>query len=89
MVDEVSRYEELRSHFVDLASKELEQVESDLDDDDLAKPQRKALLKLRAALQYEDEGWRDWVILSGTKGVPPLSRCNRRMVWRAGQLDLN
>ena len=70
VVDEVNDYEELRSHFVDLASEELEQVESDLDDEDLAKPQRKALLKLRAALQDEDEGWQDWVILSGKKGVP-------------------
>ncbi|MBC7548534.1 MAG: hypothetical protein H7224_07805 [Polaromonas sp.] len=70
VVDEVDSYEELRSHFAHLASDELEQVESDLDDDDLAKPQRKALLKLRAALQDEDEGWRDWVLLDGKKGVP-------------------
>ena len=70
VVDEVSRYEELRSNFADLASQELEQVESDLDDEDLEKPQRKALLKLREALQDEDEGWRDWVLLAGEKGVP-------------------
>ena len=70
VVDEVNDCEELRSHFVDLASDELEQVESDLDDEDLAKPQKKALLKLRAALQDEDDGWQDWVILSGKKGVP-------------------
>ena len=70
VVDEVNSCEELRCHFVNLASNELEQVESDLDDEDLEKSQRKALLKLRTALQDEDEGWRDWVILSGKKGVP-------------------
>ena len=70
VVDEVNSYRELRSHFVDLASKELEQVELDLDDEDLAKPQRKALLELREALQDVDEGWCDWVMLAGKKGVP-------------------
>ena len=70
VVNEVNSYQELRSHFVSLASDELDQVESDLNDEDLSKPQRKALLKLRAALQDEDEGWQDWVILSGEKGVP-------------------
>ena len=70
VIDEVNDYEELRSNFADLASQELEQVESDLDDEDLEKPQRKALLKLREALQDEDEGWRDWVLLAGEKGVP-------------------
>ena len=70
VIDEVNDYEELRSNFVDLASKELEQVESDLDDEDLEKSQRKALLKLREALQDEDEGWCDWVLLAGKKGVP-------------------
>lgn len=70
VVDEVNDYEELRSHFVSLASDELDRVESDLNDEDLSKPQRKALLKLRAALQDEDEGWRDWILLAGEKGVP-------------------
>ena len=70
VVDEVNLYEELRSHFVDLASNELEQVDSDLDDEDLGKSQKKALLKLREVLQDEDEGWRDWVLLAGKKGVP-------------------
>ena len=70
VVDEVDRYDELRSQFVKLASNELEQVESDLDDEDLEKSQKKALLKLREVLQDEDEGWRDWVLLAGKKGVP-------------------
>jgi len=70
VVDEVDQYGELQSHFVYLASNELAQVESDLDDEGLTKSQRKALLKLRAALQDEDEGWRDWVLLAGKKGVP-------------------
>lgn len=70
VIDEVNSYEELRSHFVDLASKELEQVESDLDDEDMEKSQRKALLKLCEVLQDEDEGWCDWVQLAGKKGVP-------------------
>ena len=70
VVDEVDHYDELRSHFVHLASDELEQVESDLEDEGLEKPQRKALPRLLEALQDEDEGWRDWVLLAGKKGVP-------------------
>ena len=56
VVQEVNNCDELRSHFVKQASLELEQVESDLEDDDLTAPQRKALLKLRDALQDEDDG---------------------------------
>ncbi|MBC7548724.1 MAG: hypothetical protein H7224_08825 [Polaromonas sp.] len=70
VIDEVNIYEELRSHFMHLASNELEQVESDLDDEDIGKVARQALLKLRDALQDEDEGWCDWVLLAGKKGVP-------------------
>ena len=70
VVDEVNDYEELRSHFVRLASNELEQVESDLKVEGLEKSQKMALLKLREVLQDEDEGWQDWVLLAGKKGVP-------------------
>ena len=55
VVQEVNSCDELRSHFVEQASLELEQVESDLEDDDLTAPQRKVLLKLRDAMQDEDD----------------------------------
>ena len=38
VVNEVNSYQELRSHFVSLASDELDQVESDLNDEDMSKP---------------------------------------------------
>lgn len=79
VIDEVNIYEELRSHFMHLASNELEQVESDLDDEDIGKVARRALLKLRDALQDEDEGWCDWVLLAGKKGVPRF--CNEIDEW--------
>lgn len=69
LVSTVSEYEELRGHFVKLAASELEDVESDLDDEDIDPKEFKRLTKLKDALDDVDEGWIDWITLEGKTGL--------------------
>lgn len=61
----------LVSHFQQLASDELDDVQSELEDgEDLPPAERKRLERLANALSDPDDGWAEWVLLLGAVGMP-------------------
>jgi len=85
LICEVDQYDELRSHFQQLAADELEDVEGLLEDEAVIGSKRKRLQALSAALQDEDEGWQDWVRLEGKQGLPRFQQEIDR--WLAEPID--
>lgn len=70
LIDEVEQYQELRSHFVNLAECELEEVQEKLDDEATNAVARARLKRLEAALLDVGDGWREWIQIEGLEGLP-------------------
>jgi len=60
----------LTSHFQQLSSDEHDDIGSQLEGDDLSPAERRALQRLDTALADADAGWKEWVQLEGSKGLP-------------------
>jgi len=70
VIDAVEGCIPLTSHFQQLSSDEHDDIVSQLEGDDLSPAQRRALQRLGTALADADEGWKEWVQLEGSKGLP-------------------
>jgi len=70
LVSDIEDCEPLASHFQQLALDELDEVRFNLDDDALTRHERRRLERLEETLEDDQEGWRDWVLLAGPKGLP-------------------
>jgi hypothetical protein len=70
VVDEIDRYDELTSRFVGLAANALEGVEDELQEEGLVPERREYLEMIKAILQDEEEGWREWVLAEGKVKLP-------------------
>ena len=70
LVDAVERCWPLTGHFQELSKAEHDDILSSLEHDDLSPAKKRALQRLEAAMQDVDEGWKEWALLGGRKGVP-------------------
>ena len=70
LVSDIEDCQPLTSHFQQVALGELEEVRSSLDDDELTHHERRRLERLAQTLDDELQGWSDWVLLAGVKGLP-------------------
>lgn len=70
LIMEVDQYDELRGHFVSLASDRMDQVREQLDGDEtLTVAQRRRLKLLETVLADPDDGWQEWVRMDDAGGL--------------------
>lgn len=75
LIQEVDQYDELRGHFVGLATDKMNEVQEQLDGDErLTVAQRRRLKKLETALEDPDDGWQGWVSMAGAGGLARFKR---------------
>jgi hypothetical protein len=86
LITEVDQLDELRGHFVGLATDKMNEVQDQLDGDEpLTVAQRRRLKRLEKVLEDPDEGWQDWLRIEGA-GV--LDRFKREIeTWLAEDVD--
>jgi hypothetical protein len=86
LIMEVDQHDELRGHFVGLATDAMNEVQDQLDGDDpLTVAQRRRLKKLEKVLEDPDEGWQDWLRIEGATRLGHFKR--EIETWLAENVD--